>query len=196
MKQILRLWWAFAVRAALALGLAVLMFFGQGFLRDEFIEMIAVPFVVTGLILYGIFDSLILLVMSGSISHLQTLRKLILFQGGSGIAASMLLAFLLFEKATLFWFVAIAFCQLGLLGALELLAATHLRRHLGLEVFLGGAGFASILSALALPLLVQQSSFQLAYWLIAYALAMGICFSITAISLRRLDSHVWRVAHG
>ena len=195
MKEILRLWWAFAVRATLALLLAVGMFFAQGFLRDQFIELIALPFIVTALILYGIFDSLILLVMGSSMRHLQTLRKLFLLQGGTGIVASSILAFFVFEQATVFWFVAIAFCQLAFIGALELLAAAHLRRHLRLEIFLGGAGFASLFAAFALPLLVEETSFYLAYWLIAYGAFMFIALASTAISINRVSVRVHHLAH-
>lgn len=194
MKEVLTIWWGFAVRALLALVMVALLYFAQGFLRETLTELIALPFVITLLILYGIFDSLIILVMSASLRTAGKLRRLLLLQGGCGIFISTLLAFFFFEKADLFWFVAIALLQLAAMGVLELFAMLHLHRHVGEALMLSVSGVSSILIAMALPWLYSENSYLLASWLQGYGLVLFVSLSVTAFSLRRASHRVHTLA--
>jgi hypothetical protein len=195
MRNALRLWPMLAVRSTLALLLAIVMFFAQGFLREEFIEAVAIPFVVTALILYGIFDSLILLVMGSSVTDVPMLNILFLTQGGAGIFAASILSLFLFQHATVAWFAGIAVCQLAAMGILELIAARHLHRHRRVELFLVVSGVVCILGAFV-PVFLRPTSYVLAYWLQAYGIVLCASQAASAASLHREQGRISQLAHG
>jgi hypothetical protein len=191
MREFLRSWWIFALRGILASVLAILLFFGQTFTRDDWTGAFSLPFIILALGLYGIGDSLLVLAISTRLPRRHVLVKIALLQGICGLLVGTVLLTVLFTRATLGWFAVLAGFQATVTGTYELWMAVHIKRHTLDEYVTVGAGVSSLIAAACLLFVYDGSSYSITGWLVGYGLLIGAGFFWAAWRLRRA-----LIAHG
>ena len=188
MKELIDQWWILGLRAAAALTLAVCVANGEGLEKNLLMQVTALPFITLTLACYGIVDSVLLMALSNRYSNKMLEKQVVMAQALVGAAVGVALLTILFEKATLNWFVALATAQALVTGTFEMISATHFKRHLPDEWSCFAAGAGSLAFAIGLPFLYEGEVRRTFYWLITYALTFSVTmmwFSLRLLTLKK-----------
>lgn len=178
MTQWTKNWWAFALRAALAIVCGIIALVWPG---------VALAAIVTLFGLYAMADGVFATV--AAVRGLKSSERwgALLFEGFVGIGAG---------AAALFWpgigALALTYLVAGwalLTGMLEIAAAVRLRKLITGEWLLIIGGLLSILFAVVVVAYPGSGMVLLAWWFGAYALSYGVVSAVLALRVRRWAEH-------
>ena len=194
MRVVIQHWWVLALRAGLAMGLAIFVFLMSAWAKYSLLDAVTVPFMVAGLSAYGILDSLLLLYLGFQLPHRTGARALGIMQGIGGMILGGLLLSILFAEAQLDWFIYLITAQAGFAGAFELTSGRHFQHHHREEWACYAAGIVSIIFALLLQIVYTGNTRQALDWFIAYALLLGISMAWFGFRLHALGRTIHALA--
>jgi len=112
-------------------------------------------------------------------------RWLIFLDGLIGIGAGV--ATLLWPAVTLLTLIVLMGIRFLIAGTLQIATAIMLRREIDARFFYGIGGLASVALGIVTFIMPAASAFVLVTFLGIYAVVFGICMSMLAIRLRRVD---------
>ena len=166
---------------AILVGLAVLVL--PSMITLVFLVPFAVLISMLCLAVYGVMDSVIVLVTSFTVPHDQVGRWTLKAQGIGGAIFGVLLFFLVYDQAQLVWFVYLAALQALGVAITEFTVARHTSIHHGSRWCYASAAVA-ILSAIALLLGRDLEAQKIAWLVFGYLGVFG--FTLSVLSARML----------
>ena len=175
-----------ATRGVLALGLAAYAFFVDGFARNEWLALMALPWIVVGLCAYGLLDGVLVIWMGWNAR--RRFCAVTAVQGMATIGAALALLTVLFVRVHMEWFAIFAAVQCLVVGSGELIAGRRLFHHRADMTAFLAAGTVSFIFAMLLLTVAHDSTHTVAQWLMAYGI--GMCMTHLWMSHRVRE---WRV---
>jgi hypothetical protein len=192
LQELTRAWRFLGLRAFAALALAFVFPFASGLLKYPLLGAVSVPFMMASFAIYIVADSILLFAFACQFPPHHSVRRVLFLQASTGMVVGLSMLSVLFERATLDWFVFLSICQSALTGTFELVASTHFKRHLKDEYIIFAAGLVSLSFSVALIVLRNENMSRTLSWVITYMTFFGISmllFSLRLCSIAKIGTH-------
>jgi hypothetical protein len=190
MREIIHHWWILGLRSLLAFALAAGIFLLQAWAKFSILDAVTIPFLIVGLSLYGMLDSLLLIYLGLQFAPSSPARSVTVTQGlvGAGIAAMLLTIF--FRSVEVRWFLYLITAQAAMTGIFEVMTGFRFTRHIREEWACFAAGAASLGFAVLVqtggPMTMQNAL----DWFLGYALLLAVSSGWFSYRLRRLNQEL------
>lgn len=192
MKNNEHFWWTTLVRGFLALLVGSAIMVIPDMARTLLLLPVAIAISILGLAVYGVLDSVLVLVSSFMASTTRS-RIALRLQGLIGVTVGILLYRVFFNQVRLHWFLALIAVQAMVTAVAEFFAARHTTSHALSHWNYAAGAIALVFSGIYLYIVVAlagQLEPQQVTWLVfAYLLAFGIAQCITAARMLYADRH-------
>jgi hypothetical protein len=195
MREVIRHWWVFGLRALLAFILAITLFLLQAWAKFELLDTVTVPFIIAALSLYGIMDSLIVIYLGWQFPPHSPARTISITQGISGIVLGSMLLTLWFRAVEIQWFLYLITAQAAATGVFEILSGLRFASHGKDEWACFASGAASIGFAILVQTTYSGSTSRALSWFLGYALLLCCSMGWFSFRLFALDRQVRAEQH-
>jgi hypothetical protein len=175
-------WCLISIRAAVALAASAFLIFLPGMMRSMFLMPMAVISMLFALAIYGIADSLTLMVAGLKVTTNTRWHRALLIQATLGIAIGMILATVAFSATQVQWFVPLAAGQAFIVGFVEIAMARRALHSSGDRIASYATGIVAIISGMVLLMIIKADVVDLMRWLTGYIALLG--FSLLFLSIR------------
>ncbi|MBW4028957.1 MAG: hypothetical protein HIU93_16455 [Acidobacteria bacterium] len=183
-------WWITLIRGLIALLAGSLIVVIPAMANLFILLPIAIVVAILGLAIYGILDSVLVLITSFLVSTRPT-RAALRIQGASGVALGICLVWLFSDYVQLSWFLILIVIQSLMTAIVEFLVARHSMSHSTSRWNFSAAGFAFLFSLLYAYVLffqaVAMTTREISWLIFGYLLALGTAQCFTAARMLYSD---------